>query len=208
MYLERLPGSDRIGPLAGMVERSPPTTRNLLLSSPLTLPLPGLPRSEGQSEEFTRSIRERLEEFRARRPLFQSLVVPVTLTFLVVPPEQGKDLDNIALTALPIAHDVLRPHIEPHLLAPTSRDEPEPWREDALARLRSVNAQSVSAYQVIELPRSPEDPPEGTLRLALGRHTHESWWDQATRYLDAAIERAHERDELTDSRWERVFTTW
>ena len=61
-------------------------------------------------------IRASLEEFRLRAPLFQSLLVPVTLTFLVVPPEQGKDLDNIALTALPIAHDVLRPHIAPHLL--------------------------------------------------------------------------------------------
>ena len=98
--------------------------------------------------------------------------MPVTLTFLVVPPEQGKDLDNIALTALPIAHEVLRPHIEPHLLAP-SADEPEPWREEALARLKSVNARSVRAYQVIELPRSPQDPPEGTLRLALGPHSYQ-----------------------------------
>ena len=43
-------------------------------------------------------IRASLEEFLERLPLFQSLLVPVTLTFLVVPPEQGKDLDNIALT--------------------------------------------------------------------------------------------------------------
>ena len=65
-------------------------------------------------------IRASLEEFRESLPLFQSLLVPVTLTFLVVPPEQGKDLDNIALTALPIAHEVLRPHISPHLLSPAS----------------------------------------------------------------------------------------
>ena len=42
------------------------------------------------------------------------------LTFLVIPPEQGKDLDNIALTALPISHEILRPDISPHLLSPTN----------------------------------------------------------------------------------------
>jgi hypothetical protein len=59
------------------------------------------------------------------------------LTFLVIPPEQGKDLDNIALTALPIANEVLRPHIAPHLLFPRHGDE-ERWLDDALARLKSV----------------------------------------------------------------------
>ena len=42
------------------------------------------------------------------------------------------DLGNFALTALPIAHDVLRPHIAPHLLAPPTaasltRDTKKPW---------------------------------------------------------------------------------
>ena len=134
--------------------------------------------------------------------------MPVTVTFLVVPPDQGKDLDNIALTALPLAHEVLRPHIEPHLLVPSCPDEPEPWREEALARLRSVNARSVRAYQVIELPRSPQDPPEGTLRLALGAHSHESWWYRAATYLGTAIERADQRGDLTDSLWRSVFTSW
>ena len=150
-----------------------------------------------------------MEEFRSHRPLFSSLVVPVTLTFLIIPPEQGNDLDNIALTALPIAHEVLRPHIEPHLLAASYRDdEPEPCRDEALARLRSVNARSVRAYQVIELPRSPQDPPEGTLRMALGSHNFGSWWEPAAAYLRKAIERAGERDELGDSNWESTFARW
>ena len=93
-------------------------SRELLLSSPLAVPLPGLPRVEGEGAAFKQQIRVQIEEFRSRWPLFQSLLVPVTLTFLVIPPAQGKDLDNIALDALPIAHDVLRPHIAPHMLAP------------------------------------------------------------------------------------------
>jgi hypothetical protein len=74
------------------------------------------------------------------------------LTFLVIPPEQGKDLDNIALTAIPIAHEVLRPHIQPHLLAPALRElGPDPDRAKALMQLKSVNARSVRAYQAMAL---------------------------------------------------------
>ncbi|MEZ0073576.1 hypothetical protein [Planotetraspora sp. GP83] len=144
---------------------------------------------------FTRALREQLEEFRAQHPLFTSLVVPVKVTFLVVPPEQGKDLDNIARVALPVVHDVLRPHIEPYLLAPQPPDEePKPWREEALRRLRSLNANSVAAYQVIELPRAPHDPREGVLRFALGStHSYRSWWDQAAAYVD---ERINDADHL------------
>jgi hypothetical protein len=185
--------------------------RGLLLSNPLTLPLPGLPQASGASKEFAQLIRDRLQDFLTRHPLFNSLVVPVKLTFLVVPPEQGKDLDNIALTALPIAHEVLKPHIEPHLLAPTyeedssepfeshllgppcQEDPPKHWRQEALDRLRSLNANSVTAYQVIELPRSPEDPPEGVLRLALGRDSRSSWWEQAANYIEKKVEQAEEQ---------------
>jgi hypothetical protein len=76
--------------------------RQMLLSSPITLPLPGLPTAEGQGEQFRRMVRDQLEAFRRQWPMFRYLVVPVKVTFLVVPPEQGKDLDNIALMCLPI----------------------------------------------------------------------------------------------------------
>jgi hypothetical protein len=209
MYLEGQARADPPGQLAAIFEESRAAGRKLLLSDPFTLPLPALPRAAGESEDFARLIRARLEEFRSGWPLFRSLLVPVTLTFLVVPPEQGKDLDNIALTALPIAHEVLRPHIAPHLLAPSHRDrEPDPWREETLARLRSVNARSVRAYQVIELPRSPQDPPpEGTLRLALGRHSYRSWWARAATYLGKAIEQADKRGDLANSSWKSVLTS-
>ena len=205
-YLDDLSDGDPPAQLASILEESRAMTRDLLLSNPLTLPLPGLPRATGQSADFARMIRASLEEFRAGWPLFRSLLVPVTLTFLVVPPGQGKDLDNIALTALPIAHEVLRPHISPHLLSPSRGDgERESWRDDALARLKSVNARSVRAYQVIELPRSAQDPPEGTLRLALGLHAHWSWWHRASTYLRTAVDRADECGHLQDSTWRSAF---
>ena len=169
--------------------------RRSLLSSPVTLPLPGLPMAAGHGEQFRRKVRLQLEAFRRQWPVFSSLVVPVKVTFLVVPPQQGKDLDNIALTCLPIVHEVLRPHIEPHYLSPVFKSDRDPRREEALRRLRSLNARSVTAYQVIRLPRSPDDPPEGTLRLALGRAApYGSWWKRVADYAGNRLE------EVLDSR--------
>ena len=151
-------------------------------------------------------IRASLEGFRERLPLFQSLLVPVTLTFLVIPPEQGKDLDNIALTALPIAHEVLRPHIAPHLLSPTYGDEERASQRDDLARLKSVNARSVRAYQVIELPRSPQDPPEGTLNLALGLHSPLELVASGQHLPAKGRRSGRPANRLDDSMWRSVFT--
>lgn len=209
-YLGSLTEASASPRLAPILEKSRTQTRELLLSNPLVPPLPGLPQRKGEAAEFEEQIRVRLEEFRSRWPTLQSLAVPVVMTFIVVPPQQGKDLDNIALTALPIAHDVLRPHIDPYLLSPLFRHgDPEPWREEALRRLRSVNACSVRAYQVVELPRTSNDPPEGVLRFALGLHsTAGSWWNHAADYLNEKIEEAYYDNELGDDLWDEVFAHW
>jgi hypothetical protein len=163
---------------------------HLLLSDPISLSLPGLPRRSGQGDAFQQAVRERFETFKASEPLLETLLTTIKLTFLVIPPEQGKDLDNIALEVLPIAHDVLKPHIVPFVRAPRIAGEPDDqWWAEIRKRLQSVNAQSVTSYQVIELPRSPRDPPEGVLRVALGRESNKSWWAAAGYYLDALIER-------------------
>jgi hypothetical protein len=207
-YLDDLDRGNVPARLAVILEESRAASRSLLLSDALTMPLPGLPRATGESADFVRRIRASLKEFRSRWPMLRSLLVPVTLTFLVIPPVQGKNLDNIALTVLPIAHEVLRPHISPHLLSPADGGDPDPRLDQALARLKSVNARSVCAYQVIELPRTLQDPPEGTLRLALGLHTHWSWWHRTGTYVSSAIDRAEQHGTLDDLFWRSVFTGW
>ncbi|MFI6634279.1 hypothetical protein ACIBI7_35820 [Nonomuraea fuscirosea] len=181
----------------GHIRDSQAMARQQLLRHPLALRLPALPRTSHEGEEFASALRQQMLNFRLRRPMFKLLTVPVKVTFLVVPPEQGKDLDNIALTALPIVHEVLRPHIEPHIvLAPSHPQvDPAPWREEALRRLKSLNANSVTAYQVIELPRTAQDPPEGVLSLALGSATHQSWWERIADHVDKRIEDADDPSE-------------
>jgi hypothetical protein len=162
----------------------------VLLSSQISIPMPELPDQKGSTAAFEQMARQQLAAFKTRHRLFTTLLAPIKLIFLVIPPRQGKDLDNLAIKILPIAHDVLKPHIEPHWLAPVYPDEEgRAWKAEASKRLRSINANSVRCYQVIELPRSPTDPPEGVLRLALGRDSRHSWWDKAARYLDKVIER-------------------
>jgi hypothetical protein len=208
MYLDHQP--PRVGipeQLAAIFAESETRSRKMLLSNRMTLPLPGLPRVAGESKDFAQLIRDNLEAFRSRWPVYKTLVVPVMLTFLVIPPEQGKDLDNIALTALPIAHQVLKPHIEPHLLRFSQLGVRLGfWQADALDRLRSLNAQSVCAYQVIELPRSAHDAPAGSLRLALGRCSYEgSWWERIASYLDKRIEEAEMSGEIRGDEWRGVL---
>lgn len=93
--------------------------RELLFDSALTVSVPPLPTEPGTTAGFLEDVRVELEAFRRRWPALRPLVVPVKVTFLVIPPSQGKDLDNIALTLLPIIHEVLKPHIaQPHLAPP------------------------------------------------------------------------------------------
>ncbi|MDG4838370.1 hypothetical protein O7631_17765 [Micromonospora sp. WMMD967] len=176
--------------LIDMVEQHETQRWQDLLSFPLTLPLPGLPKSSADRRTFRDALYESMEALRGRWPVLQNLVVPIKVTMLVVPPPQGKDLDNLALDVLPAVHEVLRPHVEPWHFTPGLLDEGDSAdtqmkreRDQAFKRLKSLNTQSVTAYQVIELKRRPEHPPQGLLRLTLGLgdgydHRTQSLWQR------------------------------
>lgn len=163
--------------------------RHALLSGPLTAPMPGLPQVSGEGQTFIDALRQHLEQMRARWPVFDPLLVPIKIIFLVVPPQQGKDLDNIAQKTLPHIHDILAPPLVPPLI----RDLPPPgdsWPENqrAQGRLRYIRTNSITAYEVIELKRQQNDPPEGHLRIALGSSKPTgSTWSQIAAYTENLI---------------------
>jgi hypothetical protein len=96
----------------------------------------------------------------ARVPILSSLCVPLKVVLLVVPPPQGKDLDNLALAVLPALQDAL-------------------------------NAPDITAYEVIELKRTADDPPSGLVRIALGSGSQDaSTWQRAIDYVAECIELA------------------
>lgn len=80
-------------------------------------------------------------------------------------------------------HKAFCPHIEPWLFAPMPANSAdlETDRAKAMKRLKSLNSESVTAFQVVELRRSPGDPAAGMLRLVLGLghgydHAAQSLW--------------------------------
>lgn len=81
--------------------------REMLLSGPLSIPLPGLPRASGEGRDFAAAVRKDMQLMVDRYPILAPLLVPLKVVLLLVPPEQGKDLDNLALAVLPAVRDAL-----------------------------------------------------------------------------------------------------
>jgi hypothetical protein len=132
--------------------------RDMLLSDSLTAPLPGLPLASGEGRNFKEAVRAAVEAMRDQTPLLSPLRVGLKVILLVVPPRQGKDLDNLALATIPVIGEVL-------------------------------SAPDITAFEVIELKRTTEDPPEGHLRLALGSGSWpKSTWQRATDYVERCME--------------------
>ncbi|WP_344574973.1 hypothetical protein [Actinoplanes palleronii] len=154
-----------------------------VLRSPFSISLPPLPQTGAERAAFKSRVEVSLTEYHRRWLRWESMLVPLKVTLVVIPPAQGKDLDNLVLDVLPAVHKAFRPHIEPWLFAPIPANSAdlEADRARAVKRLKSLNSESVTAFQVIELRRSPGDPAAGMLRLVLGLgygydHAAQSLW--------------------------------
>lgn len=162
--------------------------RKTLLSELMTLPMPGLPRFSGEGQAFKVAVQHQLERLRTRWPVFDPLLVPLKVTFLLVPPEQGKDSDNIALEVLPLVHKILRPPLSLPILQRGLVDSDSPENEGLHNRLDVLRAHSVTAYEVIGLRRHEDDPPHGHLRLALGSGSQMgSTWSRIGGYVEKVM---------------------
>ena len=61
----------------------------------------------GQGRAFKCAVRKAVELMFAWAPILAPLRVPLKVLLLVMPPQQGTDLDNLALTVLPAVQDTL-----------------------------------------------------------------------------------------------------
>lgn len=146
---------------------------SFLLSSMITDPLPRLPKSSGEGSLFHESVRKELIELFHRKRSLSPLMVPLKVIFLVMPPSQGKDLDNLALTILPIIQRVIKEQ-EVNLRHPALQSNP------------IYADRGISAYEVIELKRQKSDHPDGYLQLALGSGLSlQSSWSRVTDALES-----------------------
>lgn len=127
--------------------------------------LPPLPMAHGEGSDFRQRVREACDDYFARRPMLQPVVVPLRVTILVVPPKQ-KDLDNIALDVIPAIR--------------------------AAASARAGGAEptaDVASYQVLELHRGTHHRSEGELAVVLGHgHNFLSYWEAAADDVERCVE--------------------
>lgn len=179
----RKPPSANARELEDLMDRHAATHWGNILRSPFSIRLPPLPQTSAERVTFEAGVEAALADYDRRWLRWESMLVPLKVTLVVIPPAQGKDLDNLILDVLPAVHKAFRPHIEPWLFAPIPANaaDLEANRTNALKRLNSLNSKSVTAFQVIELRRSPPDPAAGILQLVLGlgygyNHAAQSLW--------------------------------
>jgi hypothetical protein len=186
----RKPASENARELEDLIDRHAATHWANILRSPFSIRLPPLPQTSAERATFEVGVKAALADCHRRWLRWESMLVPLKVTLVVIPPAQGKDLDNLILDVLPAVHKAFRPHIEPWLFAPIPANSAdlEADRANALKRLNSLNSKSVTAFQVIELRRSPADPAAGILQLVLGLgrgydHAAQSLWHRNDHYL-------------------------
>lgn len=150
--------------------------RQFLLSDRITINAGHSPMVEGGSGAFKAGVRTALENLRASRTWLSPLRTLLSATILIVPPPNGIDLDNLARRGIvPTIHEVLQPPSTPAQLVDPEQVGDERMREYWRSRHeieRRFPRCSLTRYEVVELPRLDDDPPEGFVRIALGSGLH------------------------------------
>jgi hypothetical protein len=156
--------------------------RGFIVTPPLMLdlthaPVPGAVAGTGKAT-FKAAVAAALADFKKDHGLLFPLMATVGVTILCVPPKaQAKggeetyvDLDNLARYVIPIVHEQLRPPANTvHTFDVTTIRDAE-MRADYERRqlqLKRTPKESVTQYQMLRMPRLPEDPDNGFVRLAL-----------------------------------------
>ncbi len=133
--------------------------REAVVGRMFSLDLKDWPRKSGQSKAFKSRIDTELEVFKKEYPYLIKLKTLLSLVIIFVPPKGGQvDSDNIARVIVPKVNDFFEP---PSQLLIRSEDK------EQLKKLR-IPEHSVVRYEVIQLPRTKNDPDEGFVRLIFG----------------------------------------
>ena len=159
-----------------MMKRLAAITRNMTIRAPFVLELHHAPHREGDGDVFRTVLQSALEDFKAKHKFLFPLSSLLNVTVLMVPPEGGgKDLDNLTTMILKALHEIWTP--PSHLVHTVKTDKLKD--EGIKAHWEATRAQfpkepkySVTEYRAFELPRFPDDPKDGFVRLAVGDGLH------------------------------------
>jgi hypothetical protein len=171
--------------------------RNMTLGSPFTLELHHAPHRKGDGDAFKVALRTALNGFKKSYHFLFPLASTLNVTILMIPPKDGgKDLDNLATLILPALHEIWAPPSSFAHAYNTDRIMDKSIREyweNARNQLPKALKHSIIEYRAFELPRLPEDPDDGFVRLAVGQGMRPiSFREDIDEYLDkweGAVER-------------------
>lgn len=161
-----------------------------LLDMLIRVMLPSLPVASGGRKRFREELHRACEGFVLGHPYLRPLLVPLRITLLVVPPRQGKDLDNIVIDVVRAVNSELEPYAEPWRLAPKAPlDRDDGRRAEVSTQTATKERVGITSYEVIELARSNDDPTDGTLTMVLGHgDVYTSTWEAAASFVDKRLD--------------------
>jgi len=144
----------------------------MTLGPPFTLELHHAPHRSGDNAAFDAALRTALSGFKTTYHYLFPLASTLNVTILMIPPEGGgKDLDNLATLILPALHEIWAPPSSFAQAYNTVNIQDETIREyweNARNELPKALKHSITEYRAFALPRLPDDPEDGFVRLAIG----------------------------------------
>ncbi len=117
------------------------------------------PSKNGESRsEFKAQVRIKLDKFKEKYKILFPLLQPIRVNILFILPKSNvADLDNIARYIIPFVNEVFQPPSDLHrYLNKPSSDENE-------ENLKPIPPNSISGYQIINIPRKETDDENGTI---------------------------------------------
>lgn len=143
---------------------------------------------KGESDQFREKVQSALSAMRQKNPILDPLLTTVGITLLYVPPltEQKIDIDNLAMRVIPYVREELKPPATYlHALQNYKQGAITQSISDRLRKLHRVEKNQVTRYQVFEIPRLKDDPPEGRVSLLVhGRNEFSDPWQSLQNTLD------------------------
>lgn len=132
----------------------------------------GLPVRTGETRQFKETIRGMMQQFREKYPELIPLLINLNLTILYVPPRvQEVDLDNLARYIVPFINEALKP---PSGVWFTGYQHPTGFPKHTIIQ-----------YQIIKIPRSDNDPENGSVKLVFGEYSpYKDCWSDIDDVID------------------------
>lgn len=147
--------------------------RDMITSPLISIDLGPIPIRGGESKIFQSNIEQKLNEFKISFPALFPLRTPVGVTIIYLPPAKGDvDLDNLARRVIPWIHRIFKPprtELSRTEFESISDLDLKEWVVKQIAILKRMPRYAVTQYQVISLPRLPDDPDTGFVRLFIDR---------------------------------------